>query len=457
MSAALVLQQYWQLTRTLVFPLRVTRWLMMGTLLLAMLGGILFWWAEHPVVLMISGGIAYTFIILIGIMVPAQMLSLASSKQLFWIPGLRRKTFLILVCVYSLAALLVLLLFALKLNVVSFAASVAVAFTFAAAIAVLMLVSSAYFQCYQPFIFVLVWIVYFIAEQLLMVHALISFALGVLIWSMLYLWWTRWVPQKYFINYMIISPAKLRDIKERQAGVVQSLAVWLSSAPRSLCGTLLSGASDGFKARLKYELGQLAVVLSMVLIFSYFFRDVPKDGFLKMAPFMVLTFIVARSAQIQQLCYRNLHRLWMFYGGSRTNLFHYVEKQYALNIGFAYGALVLVMLIINAQLGGNAVPISFLAFGVAIGVLFTTQLFYLGWVIYQKTNASTIWFGWLTNIIAALFLVLTALLDLFWVPNISHNSQHYGIVLSLMLAVLLVLRYWALNRWNKIDFYRVKT
>lgn len=456
MNAPLVLQQYWQLARTLMFPLRVTRWLMIGTLLLSVLGGFLLWWIEQPVVLIISAAIAYTIVILICVMVPAQMLSLVSSKQLFWIPGLRRKTFVILFFSYGVTALLVSLLFSFRFNAVPFVVGVAVAFTFAAAIAVLMLVTSVYFQGFQPFVFVLIWIVYFIAEQLLQVYALVSFAVGVLMWTILYLWWTRWVPQKYFMNYMTMSVAKLRDAQEQQAGVIQSLGYWLSSAPRSLCGTLLLGVSDGFKARLKHELGQLVVIVFMVLIFSYFFRDVPKDGFLKMAPFMVLTFMVARNAQIQLLCYRNLYRVWVFYSGSRASLFNYVERQYATHIVFAYGALVLVLLVANMQMGSNAVPISLLAFGVVIGVLFVAQLFYLGWIIYQKTSASMVWFGWLTNIIAALFLILAALVGLFWMPNVSQNADQYGIFIGIMLSVLIVIRYWAISSWKKINFYRAK-
>ena len=166
--------------------------------------------------------------------------------------------------------------------------------------------------------------------------------------------------------------------------------------------------------------------------------------------------MAARNVQIQLLCYRNLHRVWMYYGGSRISLFHYVEKHYALNIGLAYGALVLMMLIINAQLGSKAPPISLLGFGVAIGMLFTTQLFYLGWVIYQKTTASMVWLGWLTGIITMLFLLLMVLLDLFWMPNFHQDADQYGIFIGVMLVVLIAIRYWALNRWHKINFYRAK-
>lgn len=456
MSVPLVLQQYWQLARTLMFPLRLTRWLMLGALALAALGGLLLWLIELPVVLMVSAGVVSAIVILISMMVPAQMLSLASSKQLFWIPGLRRKTFIILFGLYGLTALLVSLLLSFAPKAFPFVTGLGVALTFVAVIAALMLMASVYFQGFQPFIAVLIWVLYFAAEQLLLVNALISYALGALIWSILYFWWTRWMPQKYFLNHMTISPAKLREAKDQQTGLVQSLAYWMSSVPRSLCGTILSGSSDGFKALLKYEFGQLVSVLFMILIFSYFFRDVPKEGFLKMIPFFVITFMAARNVQIQLLCYRNLHRVWMYYGGSRISLFHYVEKHYALNIGLAYGALVLMMLILNAQLGSKALPISLLGFGVAIGVLFTTQLFYLGWVIYQKTTASMVWLGWLTGIITMLFLLLMVLLDLFWMPNASQDTDQYGIFIGVMLVVLIMIRYWALNHWHKINFYRAR-
>lgn len=456
MSGSLVLQQYWQLTRTLMFPLRITRWIMLGALVLAVMGGLLLWLIESPVVLMVSAAIASAIVVLINMMVPAQMLSLASSKQLLWIPGLRRKTFIILFSLYGLTALLISLLFSFSYKAFPFVTGLGVALTFVAVIAALMLMASVYFQGFQPFIAVLIWVLYFAAEQLLLVNVLISYALGALIWSILYFWWARWMPQKYFLNHMTISPAKLREAKDQQAGLVQSLGYWMSAVPRSLCGSILSGASDGYRALLKYELGQLVSVLFMVLIFSYFFRDAPKEGFLRMIPFFVITFMVARNVHIQLLFYRNLHRVWMYYGGSRIGLFHYVEKQYALNIGLAYGSLVLMMLILNAQLGSEALPIWLLGFGVAIGMLFTTQLFYLGWVIYQKTTASMVWLGWLAGIITMLFLLLMVLLDLFWMPNASQDTDQYGIFIGVMLVVLVMIRYWAINRWHKINFYRAR-
>lgn len=457
MSAPLVMQQYWQLARTLMFPLRATRWMTIGFIVLIALGGLLLWWFDQPILFVIGSGAVVVISILVGIMVPAQMLSLVSSKQLCWIPGLRRKTFFILFCLYSLIALVTSLLFSFKPNGYPLLTSIAIAFTLVGIIAALMLTASVYFQGFQPFIFASMWGLYFAVEQLVHINTVICMITGLLVWIMLYVWWARWVPQKYFTNYMTMSPAKLREAQEQQAGVVQTLGYWLSSAPRSLCGTLLLGASDGIKARLKHELGQLLVIVFMALIFFYFFRGVPKDGFLKMMPFVFLTFMAARNVQIQLLCYRNLHRVWMFYNGSRTSLFHYVEKQYAMNIGLAYGVLVLVLLIINSQLATHAVPMSLLAFGVVTGVLFTVQLFYLGWIIYQKTDASVVWFGWIINITVALFFVLAALLDLFWMPNISRDTDHYGVIIGVMLAVLIVLRYWSLNSWRRINFYRVKS
>lgn len=456
MSAPLVLQQYWQLMRTLMFPQRVTRWLIMGVLVLAILGGLLLWWVEQPVVLIISAVLAFTIIILIGIMVPAQMLSLASSKQLFWIPGLRGKTFLILFFSYSLTALLVSLLPVFNPNAASLIVGVAVAFAFVAIIAALMLMASVYFQGVQPFIFILIWGVYFIAEQLLLVSALISFVLGSLIWIILYLWWTRWIPQKYHLNYMTTSPAKLREAKERQVSIIQSLSYRMSSLPRSLCGTLFGGAPDGFNARLKYELGQVVGVLFMVLIVSYFLRGVPKEGFLKIFPVFLLTFMASRNVQIQLLSYRNLYRIWMFYSGSRTSLFYYVEKQYAQNIGFAYASLVLVTLVINFMLGDQSIPMGLLAFTGAVGILFAAQLFYLSWIVYQKTAASMVLLGWLTGILTALFILLMAFMDLLWGPNSAQHFNDYWLLIGVMLVVLIAVRYWALKVWGKINIYRVK-
>ncbi len=455
MSAPLVLQQYWQLIRTLMFPLRATRWMTVGFMGLLALGGLLLWWFDQPIVLMIGSGALVVISILIGVMVPPQMLSLVSSKQLSWIPGLRSKTFFILLSLYSLIALTSALLFSFKPNGYPFLTSMATAITLVAVIAAAMLITSVYFQGFQPFIFASIWLLYFAVEQLVQINALVCIAVGLLVWGALYWWWCRWIPEKYLVNYMTLSPAKMREMQEQKVGVVQAFNYWVSSTPKSLCGTLLLGTSDGLKAQLKYELGQVIALLLMVLLCSFLLRGMTEAFFLKMAPVIIFTFMSMRNVQFQVLIYRNLNRAWIYFDGSRTRFFNYVERQYFQHVGIAYGTMLCIIVGINFVFG-NTLSLYFLATIVVISGLFAAPLFYLGWIIYHKTTASLGWLGWLSGIMVILFILLLTSLSLFWQPAAGLELQNNWWLILGMLVVLVCMRYWAIRVWSRMSFYRVK-
>jgi hypothetical protein len=454
MNLSLATQQYWQLVRTLMFPLRGVRWIAVGTLGLMVLGGLLLLLTGSPIVLIISVAMCLTVVVAAIIILPMQMLSMVSSKQFFWISGLRNKTFVIIFSLNCLITLLVVLALESKPNDLSMINVSAMVFLVTSIVSFFMLLGRVYFQAFMPFFFAGMWGVYFLGFKWLYDYGLLNFSISIIIWLCFYRWWCGWVPQKFFQNYLALSPDKMLEHQSQSAGV-EVFYSWGSSAPRSLCGTLLSGVSDGIKSWLKYEMGQIIVISIMLLVFFFLFRDGPKEIILKILPVIVFTFVVARNAQVQMLCYRNLSRIWMFFEGPRNGLFPYLEKQCFINMGIVCIELFIMLVAIHFLFDGINFGQGLIVFAVVIGNLFSALLFYLGWVIYHKTEANTVWLGWITSSLVVIVIIILGLRSIFGPSDINYTELWSKV--GVILVLTLLARFWAGNGWKKMNFYRVKT
>lgn len=454
MSLPLAIQQYWQLHRILMFPLRGVRWMAMGVLGLVALGGVLWLLTGSQTPLMLAFLMALPVVMAVIITVPMQMLSLVSSKQFFWMPGLRNKTFSILLLLNGLITLLVILFLELKPNNLSMLNVSAMVFLMLSVISFFVLLSSVYFQKLQPFVFILIWGIGVLVFKYGHSYALLNFGLAILVWLCCYKWWCGWVPHKYFGNYFALSPEKMWQMNGFRSEGIGILRYQSSSAPRSLSGTLLTGASDGFTSKIGYELGQLLVIAGLLLVVIFFFPPTSKEHIFKILPFVLFTFVSARNSQIQLLCYRNLHRIWIYFEGSRSGLFGYLEKQYFLNMVIVCVELLLVLLAINFLFDGVSLHQEFLMFAIISGNLFGTLLFYLGWIIYRKTEANTVWLGWITGCSIAIAIIIIGLNSLSGAPNTGFSA--YWVETVVILALTLLARHRVVKGWEKMNFYRVK-
>jgi hypothetical protein len=440
--------------RTLVFPLRGVRLITAGTLGLMVLGGVILLLTGSPIVLLLSACIALAVAIAIAIIMPKQMLSMVSSKQLFWVPGLRNKTFVILCSINCLVALLFLLLLESKPNDFSLINILALLFLTLGLVSALMLFGSVYFQWFTPFIFVGVWGLYLLVGERLYDLPLVNFFLCALVWLCLFRWWQKWVPQKYFRNDFLFSTEKLHEKQKSRSAGINLFHYWRSLAPRSLCGTLLIGGSDGVKSRLAYEFGQMVVIFLMLMVFFFVLRGSPSESVLKILPVIIFTFIAARNSQMQVLCYR-LHPVWLYFDRPRIELLSYLEKQYFLNMAIVCVEVILVLLAIHFLFDSIGLIQELIVFTAVAGNLFSCVLFYVGWIIYQKTEANIQWLGWINGILIAVILIILGLNSIFGTSDINYIELWSETAILLVLAILA--RYKAVNAWKKMNFYRVKS
>lgn len=457
MRSSLVLQQYWQLVRALWFPLWFVRWLAAAEVGLLAIGGLVFWWTGQPVVFMVAVGIGLVLVITVGILVPGQILALVSSKQLCWLPGLRIKVCILLVCFCVLLSLASSgWLVAMKPDSRDFIALFSVAFLFLSFVSIVMLISGAYFGFLQVLITAFVWMASIVAEQLLRIELLVSWCLTAIIWIVFYLWWRQWQPRKYLVNYMTLSQVEIKVLQEQQPGLMQSLSYYLSSPPGSLAGTLLLTTSDGIATLIKRELGYfLLIVLTAALTF-FLLRKVPQEFLNHMALVLMVVYFLSRSFQLQMFYYRNLYRVWLIFGGTRTKIFNYIEKQFAAHMAVIFFPAMIAAILLNYFLGDAGINRVVLLFAGLISVLLLAQLFYISLIVYIKSTASVIWLNWLVAILTICFMLVMAYFNLLGGVDARPSSGDYWLFCAILALLALVMRLWALQCWRHVNFIKVK-
>lgn len=457
MSAPILLQQYWQLIRTLWLPLRFVRWLTMAVLGLLALGGGLFWWANQPQVLFIASAICMVLFITISMMVPGQLIALVSSKQLSWIPGLRAKVCLLLICLCLLLAFAgSYWLVTMNRGAPDFTSRFSVALLFLSLVSVLMVVSRVYFSFFQALIFPLIWMVSFAAEQLLRIELFVCWGLIAINWIGFYLWWRQWQPQKYLVNIMTVSQSKTKELQEQQYGLMQPISHYLSSTPNSLQGTLLLAASDGFNTFIKREVGYLLLILFTVALMSFLVRQIPIEVLHHMVLVLMVVYFLSRGFQLQLNFYRNLYRLWSIFSGTRTAILYYVERQFIVHIAVIFIPIIVIGVLLNNFFGSAGISVVVLLFSGLISALLLMQSFYVGMVIYVKSAASVAWLNWLSSIVTIFFMLVITYFDLLWGTNVRQSSSDYWLFCAVLVPTVLAARLLALRSWRCINFTRVK-
>jgi hypothetical protein len=457
MSVPMVLQQYWQLIRALWFPLRFVRWLAVAEVGLLTIGGLVLWWENQAVVLIVAIGIGLVLSITVSIMVPGQVLAFVSSKQLSWIPGLRIKVCILLMCLCLLLALAgSYWLITMNKGAQGFTSMFSVALLFLSFVSVLMVVSRVYLGFFQVFIFPLIWFSSIAAEHFFRVELLACWGLIAIVWIGFYFWWRQWQPQKYLVNVMTLPQAKMKELQEQQQGLGRPLSHYLSSTPGSLPGTLLLAASDGFNTYIKREIGYLLLIALTVALMLFLMRQIPINVLQHLTLVLIVVYFLSRGFQLQLNIYRNLYRLWPVLGGTRRAVLYYVERQFIVQMAVMFFPVMVIGVLLNNFFGSAGISIVVLLFSGLISALLLVQLFYVSLVIYIKSAASVAWLNWLSSILTVCFMLLITYLDLLWGNNVRQSSSDYWLFCGVLVLMVLAARLWALRSWRYINFTRVK-
>lgn len=448
--------QYSQLTRAVFFPARYVHWLFLLTLAVVVTGSVLAFFG-HRMTLMVGVGINLILIMVSGMLVPGQMLALRSSKQFQYLADLRNKLFVIVMVFWLLASLLisVTLLF-INPKIFSFHLTFAVATMCFSVVAVVFVLVGIYMRVAQGAVPFFIWIIFFSAKNTNIfssVHPSYFWSITIVLWLGFYLWWRRWSPKNYLVNFMTLSAI---EMQKQQLVAIHSVTNIFSAVPKTLSGSLLIGSSDGNKSWFKRELAHLTFFFMVLMCMFLWTKKMPEGAASALVTICFFVFICVRSGIIFQALYRNVYLLWMHSGYTRAGIFKYIEQGYFLSAAAFILPSVSILALANDYFFGGLIEPFYGRYALLIGILVISASFYLGLLIYVKSSASLVFLNWIAPIINLIFVGLMVYLNILWGPGVSHDHSDYLWFAGLLLMINLMGRLWAKSRWEKVNFYRVK-
>ncbi|OZY86996.1 hypothetical protein CBP51_08400 [Cellvibrio mixtus] len=456
MSASVTFNQYWRLMLVMLLPARYVKWLGLLTIVVLFLGAVLYFF-NVSFVLYIGSAFSLLLLMMVGMLVPGQMLALRSSKQFQCMADLRRPLFVIALIFWLLVALILTTTMGF-LEPKEFAFNPVFALTFMAlsSVALLFVVVGSYIQTAQGFVPLFVWLLFFSAKKADLFstsNTEIYWLVCLLLWLVMVVWWFRWQPQKYLVNFMTLPAA---EMQRRQAQNTRSIAAAFSAVPKTLYGSLLLGMSDGIQAWFKRELGHLAFFLIALMFILYLAKQLPTNVASVFFIIYLFIFICIRGGIVFQHFYRNLYRLWMNSNYSRADIFVYMEKQYFLLFAASIIPMQLVFILINHYVLDALVDYFYVAYLLLISILITTFSFYLGVFVYLKSAASFVLLNWISPIVNIVLIGAMVYLNLLWGPSPSHEHANYLWLSSVLLILIVLGRAWVKSLWPEVNFFRVK-
>lgn len=456
MNIQATLNQYWRLILVMLLPARYVKWLAVFTFTVLMSGAILRFFG-HSLVLYIGTAFSLLLLMMIGMLVPGQMLALRSSKQFQYMADLRYKLFFLALAFWCLASLaLSAALTTLDPKGFSFPITLAVATMGLSGVAVLFAVVGSYMQTAQGFVPLLVWVLFFSAKSTNLfssAHITTYWFITIGLWLVMFIWWFRWQPQKYLVNFMTLPAAEMQRL---QMTNTQTIAAAFSAVPNTLAGSLLVGASDGIQAWCKRELGQLVFFLLMLGLMFYWIKQIPQNVAGVMVGIYLFIFICIRGSVIFQHIFRNLHRLWMNSSFSRTEILTYIETRYFLLLAASLIPVIFVLGLINHYLLDELLSLFNVVYLLLIGLLMCSLSFYLGLFIYLKSAASFLWLNWVSPIVNLCLIGVMVYFNILFGPDPSVEHRDYLAFSTGLLILVLAGRTWVKSHWHKINFFRVK-
>jgi len=456
MSAQGVLNQYWRLMLVMLLPARYVKWLGIFTLAVLIPGAILSFFG-NSVVLYLGSAFSLLLLMMVGMLVPGQMLALRSSKQFQYMADLRYPLFFIAMFFWLLVSFwLSITLVLLNPKEFSFYSIFAVTTVALTCAAVLFAVVGSYIQTAQGFVPLFVWILFLSAKNtdlLSVANTGIYWLVTALLWLGMFAWWFRWQPQKYLINFMTLPAA---EMQRQQANNVQAITNVFSAVPKTLAGSLLSGASDGVQAWWKRELGQLVFFLLLLMFMLYWVRQIPANAASMMVSIYVFIYICIRSGIIFQSFFRNLYRMWISSNYSRVEILAYIEKRYFLMLVASMVPVTLVFVLVNHYLLNDLLGLFKAAYVLFIGFIFSSLAFYVGLLVYIKSVASFVLLNWITPLVNLGLIGIMVYLNILWGPSPSHDHASYLWFSGALLMLILLGRVWVKSSWKNVNFFRVK-
>lgn len=479
--SAMNIRAYWPLIKNVIVPVGIMRVILMtsiiGYALILIIG---YFWKRHwDGALPLLSFLAFFYVFIMVILLPAQALTAVSSKSLRYLTDFRKFYFVVASLLALLFPLMMVLLqwmmadptkdicaegFCAEFSSPDADDGVKSLIHTALQVWLLssMILAGLFFATYRlPILSSLIFMIFVflrpILQQLSQLEFLPLCIALVAIWFVFGVWWLRLKPQKYIVNnYGMTLEQQMAGTTANPAVNPQFIALanllTIGVKPASFLGTRLLGSPDGKTMVIPSWLYTLFIGFLLFL----FFKWLMGDNFQNMAHYVciyssIFLLYIGASATLNALC-RNIKPLWLYYPGTRKQMFSFVERKSLL-----YASTLILISPIFALLFYYLAGAKFIGMPILVGIMLSAILlialsFYLSLIIYARDDDRKLgvsgWQG--VNI-----LIATLLFTLICYLLIDTHYFSVLIINGVVLVTLLILRFCLIKKWQTINFVRV--
>jgi len=272
----LVASRYWILFTCLFSSFSWMKWLSYVGAAIALCGIPIYLIWNSPLGFIIGGILVSSAIFMNLVGLPYQMLSIASSKQVNLLPGIRRDSLIILIfiCLFVSISFTIITLASKKSEIIPtfFAMSFLISVVFIAILFV-----GQKFAGTQGLVYVFLGFLAPFYNILLNINWVILLILGCGMWLVFSRYWLSWRPAKFQPNIFGMPTEQLLAFnKQRWAQISPWLDGALSANPKTLVGSLLLGRADGARAKF---VSIFSILLSLSVVAALFIAISGKQRF----------------------------------------------------------------------------------------------------------------------------------------------------------------------------------
>lgn len=252
------------------------------------------------------------------------------------------------------------------------------------------------------FVFVAAWVWMKLGLWLTGLHPLLLVSALVVSWLVFARWWLQWRPKEYRPNIM----ASVINDSQQAAAARNAGFLFQSGKADSWMGSRFFGASDGWRSRSARLIVGGIIFLIAPIPASILMGQDQFQLLIHSSLILLVMFLAASVAQGMAGNFtRNLRHIWLYSSGSRQNILNIAWKLYVREMGIfslvCIGLGVLVELIWG-QWRGTEIWL----YSAVTLLLMNTGSFYLAWWVYLRSQGSVLWCNWIGGVAVMLLMML---------------------------------------------------
>jgi hypothetical protein len=449
-SSLIHFRQYAALFFKLLLPLNVLRWIFAVT---AVIWGVALWLraSDWGFLLGIAAAITGLIAFLLLILIPMQVIALASSRPVSLLRNSRSILLVILIGSSVAISCAFYSVTATRYEPIQLPSLSLVVWLIVSLLLQLCVFIRSRWESNWFFVLVLAWVWMKIGLWLTEVHPLLLLSALSLSWLVFARWWLQWRPKKY-------RPSILTEVisDSESAGSQSKLAfLFQSGKADTWIGSQLLGVPDGGLARNKrLLLGGLIFLLTQIPVYVFIGKE-QIEALIRYALIPFVMFMSISAAQgVAANFIRNLHGVWLYCPGGRQGMLSVALKLYVREVGIrmllTFGlALVIELVWVKAN------DLEVWAYTFATTMLMNMICFYLAWWVHLRSQGSLLWSFFASSVAVLMLMALFVATGLLFPLPFDWKGISIVWILLAQLILIALLYKSVRSGFSRMNFVRV--